>query len=219
VTKVIGNGRHIFICEVIKLLERFSDRINELETVSREIAIDITTGAIMERLPPKRIWERAGERVTMVGELIKELREYLFIMKPEKVPTFQRQSVAISERLDLFKEILERDSFDHKDTSRRALDELRQALVEISDFLYLCKEARSTPSPVMEAIISLRTGGSSEVSSETMAKIEHLSDMIKSTQAAYEDIVELSSRIGSQLEAVRSEYESLMFSFRKKEET
>ena len=69
------------------MLERFSDRINELETVSREIAIDITTGAIMERLPPKRIWERAGERVTMVGELIKELREYLFIMKPEKVPT------------------------------------------------------------------------------------------------------------------------------------
>ena len=117
--KVIGNGRHIFIGEGIKLLERFSDRINELETVSREIAIDITTGAIMERLPPQRIWERAGEMVTMVGELIKELREYLFIMKPEKVPTFQRQSVAISERLDRFKEILERDSFDHKDTSRR----------------------------------------------------------------------------------------------------
>jgi len=200
------------------LMERFSDRINELEAVTREIAIDITTGTLVERLSPRQIWERAGERVTMVGGLLRELREYLYIMKPEKVPTIQRHVVIIGERLELFKENLERDALDPHESSRRALEELRQALVEISDFLSLCKEVRAMPSPVISAILSLRSGGVSEVPSETMAKMEHLADLIKSTQGAYGDITELTSRIGSRLDAVRSEYENLMLSFRKSEE-
>ena len=203
---------------VTGLLERFSDRINELEAVSREIAIDIATGTIVERLPPRRIWEGVGERVTMVGELLKELREYLYIIKPEKVPTINRHVDAIDERLDLFKETLERDALDPLENSRRALEELRQALVEISDFLSLCREVRATPSPVIRAIISMKGGRVSEVPSETLARMEHLADLIKSTQAAYEDIAELTSRMGNQLDAVRSEYENLMFGFRKKEE-
>lgn len=203
---------------VTGLMERFSDRINELEAVTREIAIDITTGTLVERLSPKQIWERAGERVTMVGEFLRELREYLYIIRPEKVPTIQRQVVAIDERIELFRETLERDALDPHESSRRALEELRQALVEISDFLSLCKEVRAMPSPVISAILSLRSGGVSEVSSETMAKMEHLADLIKSTQAAYGDITELTSRIGSRLDAVRSEYENLMLSFRKREE-
>lgn len=202
----------------IGLLERFSDRISELEAIVREIAVDITTGALVERLPPKRIWERVGERVTLVGEMLKELREYLSIMKPEKVPTIQRHVVAINERLELFKETLERDSLDPQESSRRALEELRQALVEISDFLSLCKEVRATPSPVISAILSMRGGRVSEVSPDTWARMERLADLIKSSQAAYQDIVELTSRMENQLDAIRSEYESLMFSFRKKEE-
>ena len=199
------------------MLERFSDRIGELEAVVREIAIDITTGTIMERLPPNRIWEMAGERVTTVGELFRELREYLSIIKPEKVPTIQRHVVTVNERLELFKETLERGSLDPQEASRRALEELRQALVEISDFLSLCKEIRATPSPVISTVLSLRGGRVSEVSPETWARMEHLSDLVKSTQAAFGDVAELASRMENQLEAIRSEYEKLMFSFRKKE--
>ncbi|MFQ6053842.1 MAG: hypothetical protein ACE5OO_06430, partial [Candidatus Bathyarchaeia archaeon] len=66
----------------------------------REIAVDIATGTLVERLPPGRIWERVGERVTMVEELLKELREYLSIVKPEKVPTIRRRLASIFERLD-----------------------------------------------------------------------------------------------------------------------
>lgn len=199
------------------MLERFSDRISEVEAIVREIAIDITTGTLMERLPPGRIWERAGERTTMLCELLKELREYLSIMKPEKVPTIQRHIVTISERLELFKETLERESLDPQESSRRALEELRQALVEISDFLSICREVRATPSPVIRAILSMRGGRVSEVPSETWAKMEHLAELIRSMQAAYGDIAELTSRMGNQLDAVRSEYENLMFRFRKKE--
>jgi len=183
----------------------------------REIAVDITTGTLMERLPPGRIWERAGERVTMVGELLKELKEYLSIMKPEKVPTIQRHVVKINERLELFKETLERKSSNPQESSRKALEELRQALVEISDFLSLCKEVRATPSPIISTILSLRGSRVFEVPEETWAKMEHLAEMIKATQAAHEDIAELTSRMENQFDAIRSEYENLMFSFKKKE--
>lgn len=198
------------------MLDRFSDRIEDLEAVVREIAIDITTGTLMERLPPRSIWERAGERVTMVGELLKELKEYLTIMKPEKVPTIQRHVVRISERLDLFKETLEGEAADPMDSSRKALEELRQALVEISDFLSLCKEVKATPSPVISRILTMKGAGVSEVPAETWSKMVILSDLVKSTQAAYEDVAELTARMESQLNAIRSEYESLMFSFKKK---
>ena len=198
------------------MLERFSDRINELETVVREIAIDITTGTIMERLPPTRIWERAGERVTMVDGLLRELREYLTIVKPEKVPTIQRHVVAIRERLDRFKENLEGEDLEPEESSRRALEELRQGLVEISDFLSLCKEVKANPSPVISSILSLRSGVH-EVPPEIWARMERLQNLVRTAQAAYGDVAELTSRLESRIDTVRSEYESLLFSFRKKE--
>lgn len=200
------------------MLERFNDRVNELEAVVREIAVDIATGTLVERLPPGRIWERVGERVTMVEELLKELREYLSIVKPEKVPTIRRRLASIFERLDLFRETLGQESLHPLDSSRRALEELRQGLVEISDFLSLCKEVRATPSPVISAILALKGVSVSEVPPETWAKMERLADLVKSTQATYEDIVELTSRMENQLDALRSEYENLIYSFRKKEE-
>lgn len=199
------------------MLERFNDRIGELEAVVREIAIDITTGTLVERLEPKRIWERAGERVMRVDELLKELREYLSIMKPERVPTIQRHLTSIREHIGLFKENLEMGTLEPMENSRKALEELRQALVEISDFLSLCKEVRATPSPVISRVLSLRGGRVAEIPPETWARMEHLSDLIKSTQAAYQDLAELTSRMENQLDAIRSDYENLMFSFKKKE--
>ena len=42
------------------MLDRFSDRIDELEAVVRKIAVDITTGTFVERLPPGEVWEKTG---------------------------------------------------------------------------------------------------------------------------------------------------------------
>ena len=64
----------------------------------------------------------------------------------------------------------------------------------------------------------MKGAGVSEVPAETWSKMVILSDLVKSTQAAYEDVAELTARMESQLNAIRSEYESLMFSFKKKEE-
>ncbi len=87
-------------------LERFEDRIGELEATIKEIAIDVTTGTFVEKLSSGDLWEKLQDRVKRVTELINELREYLFMLKPERIPTIQRHTVEIQERLDLFEESL-----------------------------------------------------------------------------------------------------------------
>ncbi len=200
------------------LLERFSDRINELEAIIRDIAIDITTGAIVERLPPKAIWEKAGERVSMITALTRELKEYLFIIKPERVPTVRRTVNSINERLEKFREFLFKESLSPLDSSRRALDELRQALVDISDFLSFCKEARTKPSPVIGEVLQLKGTRAVGVSEELWARMERLLELIRSLQSAYRDVVGITSRLEGQIEALREDYENLLLSFKREKE-
>ena len=200
------------------MLERFSDRINELESIVRDMAVDITTGAIVERLPPKEIWEKAGERVSMIMALTSELKEYLLIVNPEKAPTVSKYSNSIRERLDKFREILSKESVSPLDSSRRGLDELRKALVDISDFLSFCKEARTFPSPVIGEIIQLKGTRAVGVSEELWARMDRLLEIIRSMQSAYRDVVGITSRLEGQIEALREDYENLLLNFKKEKE-
>lgn len=200
------------------MLERFSDRINELESVIRDIAIDITTGALVERLAPKAIWDKAGERVSMITALTHELREYLFILRPEKVPTVNGYTNSIRERLDKFRENLFKESLSPLENSRKALDELRQAMADVSDFLSLCKEVRLTPSPVIGEILQLKGTRAVGVSEELWARMERLLELIRSLQSAYRDVLSITSRLEGQIEAVREDYENLLLNFKREKE-
>ena len=198
-----------------RMLDRFSDRIDELEAVVRKIAVDITTGTFVERLPPGEVWEKTGDHINMVNELIKELREYLFILKPEKVPTIQRRVTDIRERLDVFKETLTADS-EAPESSEVSIDELRKALVEISDFASLCRAFKAEPSEVISTILSLREG-KQDSAPIAQAKMVHLGDLVKDAQASQREISEMSTNMETRLEALRSEYEGLLISLRRKE--
>lgn len=200
------------------MIDRFGDRINELESVIREIAIDITTGTVVDRLPPEKVWEKTGPRVSMVRELIKELREYLYILKPEKVPTIQRSVTGIFERLDRFKESLTTDRGDKEDNSQASVDELRKALGEISEFVSLCRAIKADPSEIIQSVIVLRQGQQSEAPSITQARMKYLGDLVKEAQSSYGEITELSTKMEHQLAAIKAECEDLYFSLSKKEE-
>jgi len=199
------------------MLDRFGDRIKELESVVREIAIDITTGTVVDRLPPEKVWETTGPKISMVRELIKELREYLYILKPEKVPTIQRSITGIFERLDLFKESLTKDRGAEEGGSQVSVDELRNALSEISEFVSLCRAIKADPSEIIQSVIDLRQGQKSDASSITEARMKYLGDLVKEAQSSYGDITELSSKMEHQLAAIKAECEDLYLSLSKKE--
>jgi hypothetical protein len=199
------------------MLDRFGDRIKELESVVREIAIDITTGTVVDRLPPEKVWETTGPKISMVRELIKELREYLYILKPEKVPTIQRSITGIFERLDLFKESLTKDRGAEEGGSQVSVDELRNALGEISEFVSLCRAIKADPSEIIQSVIDLRQGQKSDASSITEARMKYLGDLVKEAQSSYGEITELSSKMEHQLAAIKAECEDLYLSLSKKE--
>jgi len=199
------------------MLERFEGRINELESVVRELAIDITTGTVVDRVPPEKIWEETGERVTVVRELIKELREYLFILKPENVPTVQRRVSGIFERLDVFRESLTNEDAE-EGSAKASIDELRKALEEIAEFTSLCMEIREDPSEIIQTILELRENQQTDRSPMTPAKMMRLGDLVKKSQESQEELAKLVTQLDSNLTEVKEEYDELYFSLSRKED-
>ena len=199
------------------MLHRFGNRIDELESVVRDIAIDITTGTFVERLSPDELWEKTNERVGLVVDLLNELKEYLFILKPESVPTFQRLVTAIFERLDIFQETLKMDA-DDEHRSQASIDELRQALVEISDFINLCREIRANPSEVIKEILDLKENQATDSPPMTQEKMGPLGNLINEARGAQGRLEEMYRQMGAQMEALKKEYDELYFSLKRKPE-
>ena len=201
----------------LEMLERFEGRVNELESVVRELAIDITTGTVVDRIPPEKVWKETGDQITVVRKLIKELREYLSILKPEKVPTIQRRVTGIFERLDIFKESLLQKGTE-KGSARASIDELRKALEEIAEFTSLCRDIREDPSEIIQSILELRENQETDRPPMTSAKMMRLGDLVKNARESHGDIAELVAQLDGRLAEVKEEYDELYFSLSRKEE-
>jgi uncharacterized coiled-coil DUF342 family protein len=199
------------------MLERFEGRIDELESVVRELAIDITTGTVVDRIPSDEVWAETGERVIVVRELIKELREYLYIMKPEKVPTIQGKVTGIFERLDIFKELLTQEGAEEAN-KKAPIEELRKALEEIAEFTSLCRSIRDDPSEIIQTILELRENQHTDKPPMTPAKMMRLGDLLKNAREFHGEIAELVSQLDGSLAEVKEEYDELYFSLSRKEE-
>jgi chromosome segregation ATPase len=200
----------------LEMLERFEGRVNELESVVRELAIDITTGTVVDRIPPEKLWEATEERITVVKELIKELREYLSILKPEKVPTIQRRVTGIFESLDIFKESLTQEGTE-EGTARASIDELRKALEEIAEFTTLCRAIREDPSEIIQTILELRDNQQTDRPPMTPAKMMRLGDLLKNARASQGEIAEFVTQLDGRSAKVKEEYDELYFSLSRKE--
>ena len=198
------------------MLERFEGRVNELELVVRELAIDITTGTVVDRIPPEKLWEETGERVNVVRELIKELREYLSILKPEKVPTIQLRVTGIFERLDVFKESLTQEGAE-EGTAKASIDELRKALEEIAEFTSLCRAIQEDPSEIIQTILELRENQQTDRPPMTPAKMMRLGDLVKNARESQVEITALVTQLKGRLSEVKEEYDELYFSLSRKE--
>jgi len=198
------------------MLERFEGRVNELESVVRELAIDITTGTVVDRIPPEKVWEETGERINVVRELIKELREYLSILKPEKVPTIQLRVTGIFERLDIFKESLTQEGAE-EGSAKASIDELRKALEEIAEFTSLCRAIQEDPSEIIQTILELRENQQTNRPPMTPAKMMRLGELVKNTRESQAEITALVAQLEGRLAEVKEEYDELYFSLSRKE--
>lgn len=200
------------------VLDRFEDRIDEVEKTIKEMAIDITTGTFVDKLSPEQMWESMEDRVKLVGDLVNELREYLYMLKPERVPSIQRYVTGINERLSLFEEALRGDEGSTQDDSKESVEELRQVLVDITEFISFCRLVKTEPSETINEILVLRANQATDAPPMTQEKMRRLGDLVRDAKASTEESTELLTKMGGQLEAVKAEYERLLYSLKKKEE-
>lgn len=199
------------------VLDRFEDRIDEVEKTIKEMAIDITTGTFVDKLSPEQMWESMEDRVKLVGDLVNELREYLYMLKPERVPSIQRYVTGINERLSLFEEALRGDEGSTQDDSKESVEELRQVLVDITEFISFCRLVKTEPSETINEILVLRANQATDAPPMTQEKMRRLGDLVRDAKASTEESTELLTKMGGQLEAVKAEYERLLYSLKKEE--
>ena len=118
---------------------------------------------MVDRLLPKNVWDKTFPKISLIRELIKELNEYLHILKPEKTPTIQRRVAEIFECLDFIQESLTADAIDRKGDAQVSVDAIRQRLTEISKFVSFCRAITAEPSDVILSVLALREGIKTEV--------------------------------------------------------
>jgi len=140
----------------VLVLEEFSHRVSELETVLQKVATGIASGALLERVQPMDLWNKSEASVTLLKMLAENCRETMTLLKPEKASAVEQRFRALTQPLNVFRDILFQKSNDPLANSRLAFEQLRKALMEGSDFLVLAKEIRGNPSPAIQEILRLR---------------------------------------------------------------
>ena len=191
------------------MMEEFKAKLDSLEDVVKDIAVDITTGVIVERLPPEKVWEKAGDRVLKITSLTKELKEALLTIKPERAPTVEKYAAMIVEGLEKFRETLFRPG-EPLERSREGIEQLRRSLVNVSDFMSICREALSNPSPVIREIMSLKERAVVKTPTSYAERLSSLLDTISVIQSILRETLSALTRIDGELSSVKGEVERLL---------
>ncbi len=191
------------------MMEEFKAKLDSLEDVVKDIAVDITTGVIVERLPPEKVWEKAGDRVLKITSLTKELKEALLTIKPERAPTVEKYATMIVEGLEKFRETLFRPG-EPLERSREGIEQLRRSLVNVSDFMSICREALSNPSPVIREIMSLKERAVVKTPTSYAERLSSLLDTVSVIQSILRETLSALTRIDGELSSVKGEVERLL---------
>lgn len=196
-------------------MEEFSQRVGELEAVLQKVATDIASGVLLERTQPMDLWNKSEASVTLLKMLTENCKEAMTLFKPEKALTVQQRFRTLSQSLNVFKDILFQKTSDPIANSRLALEQLRKALTEGSDFLVLAKEIKDNPSPAIREILQLREEkeGAKELASVVLTsdpqskqahllrQVEALKLSLDSMEKALSEVKELLGSIEESLKA------------------
>jgi hypothetical protein len=146
--------------------------LSDFETMIRKTAIDLTNGVFVERMPPMALWERAEKQVNIILEMALTLKEEAVSLKPEKYRTIEKHYNIMVQKINTFREILFQRTTEPLTNSRLAIEQLRQTVVEASDFLHIVKEAKMHPNPVIKAILDLEAISQSKMVDQGLSESE-----------------------------------------------
>jgi uncharacterized coiled-coil protein SlyX len=196
------------------ILEELEARTSEFEQLLEKIATAIATGVFSEKLPPSKLLEKTENYINRLLELATNNQESMLLLKPEKTLTIKARYEKLSQTLTTFKGILLQNTSDPVANSRLAFEQLRKALTDGSDFLFLTREIRDNPSPLIRRVLGfkeLAKTSSSRVSVRTSQDAQPLINyVLKYVEELNTQLTELENRIREFKQSVRELQEGSM---------
>ena len=136
--------------------EEFNAKLSECEEILQRISSNIANGVLSEKLMPSELLKRTETDVDRLINLALTSEELMLVLKPERTNTINAMSKNLRQTLTNFKDILVQNTSDPLANSRLAFEQLRRATADGSDFLFLMREIRENPSPIISRILDLK---------------------------------------------------------------
>jgi hypothetical protein len=131
----------------------------------------------------------------------------MLILKPEITPTIKAKYKNLAQTLTTFKDILLQNTSDPVANSRLAFEQLRKALTDGSDFLFLMREVRDNPSPLINHLLNFKKVSETKGSVINIQASEDIQPLIKYVLDHVGELstglTELEKRIGEIKNSVR----------------
>jgi hypothetical protein len=181
-----GNKIHNHGGEVL-IKEEFDEKIGEFEKILQKVASDITSGVLSEKLPPSDLLIKTEQYAHRLTDLAKNCEEPMLILKPEKAYAIKSKCKNLTQTLTTFKDILLQNTSDPLANSRLAFDQLRKALTDGSDLLFLMRDIRDNPSPVIDAILTFKKASETKSSVISIQAKEDVQPLIKYVLSRMDD--------------------------------
>jgi hypothetical protein len=187
--------------------EDFDEKIAEFEGILQKVASDIASGALFEKLPPAELLGKTENHVNRLVDLATSSEELMLILKPEKAFTIKSKCKNLTQTLKNFKDILIQNTADPIANSRLAFEQLRKALTDGSDFLFLMRDVRDNPSSLIDAILTFKKASEAKGSVISIQAKEDVQPLVKYILGRIDDfraaLIGLEKRVGEMKQIMR----------------
>jgi hypothetical protein len=157
----------------------FEEEIREFEDILQKVAGDIASGILSERLPPSELLKKAENPINRLRDLATTSQEAMLVLKPERTPTVKSRYKNFIQTFATFRDIPLQNTTDPPANSRLAFEQLKKALTDGSDLLFLMREARDAPSPPISAALAFKKASEAKGSVISIQASEDVQPLVK----------------------------------------
>lgn len=188
--------------------EELTSMTRNFEDILQRMAGEIASGILSEKLTPPDLMKKTEYYIDNLSDSATKSKEYMIILKPEKAYTAIRICDEFTQTLKTFKDILLQDSPNPSANSRLAFEQLRKALTDGSDILFLMRDVNDNPSPLIDALITLKKASETKGPVISIQASEEVQPLIKNVLGHIDELrselIGLEKNIGKMKKTMRS---------------
>jgi len=192
----------------ILIREELTSMTRNFEDILQRMAGEIASGILSEKLTPPDLMKKTEYYIDNLRDSATKSKEYMIILKPEKAYTTIRICGEFTQTLKTFKDILLQDSPDPSANSSLAFEQLRKALTDGSDLLFLMRDVNDNPSPLIDALITLKKASETKGPVISIQASEDVQSLIKNVLGHIDELrselIVLEKNIGEMKKTMRS---------------